>query len=136
MVTVQDLAFDQNRSQGPVTIVGQGLETAENSPVLVKYAALLTGLLVVLAFGVRPAIRRARPPVEKKEKKLKDPSKELPANVAAAVVATPAPVLPPSDPELEAERTRTQEIFEQVTGHLKREPTQSSRLLQSWIHSD
>ena len=31
---------------------------------------------------------------------------------------------------------RTQEIFEQVTTHLKREPTQSSRLLQSWIHSD
>jgi flagellar M-ring protein FliF len=29
-----------------------------------------------------------------------------------------------------------QEIFEQVTGHLKREPAQSSRLLQSWIHSE
>jgi flagellar M-ring protein FliF len=32
--------------------------------------------------------------------------------------------------------SRAQEIFEQVTGHLKREPAQSSRLLQSWIHSD
>jgi len=38
----------------------------------------------------------------------------------------------PVDPE----RQRSQEIFEQVTSHLKREPTQSSRLLQSWIHSD
>ena len=28
---------------------------------LVKYAALLAGLLVVLAFGVRPALRRADP---------------------------------------------------------------------------
>jgi flagellar M-ring protein FliF len=34
--------------------------TAENSPVLVKYAALLVGLLVVVAFGVRPALRGAR----------------------------------------------------------------------------
>jgi len=34
------------------------------------------------------------------------------------------------------ERSKSQEIFEQVTGHLKQEPTQSSRLLQSWIHSD
>jgi flagellar M-ring protein FliF len=135
MVTVQDLAFDQNRSQGPVNILGQGLATAENSPVLVKYGALLIGLLVVLAFGVRPALRRARPPVEKKEKKAKETGKQLPANAVAAVAAA-APVLPPTDPQLEAERTRTQEIFEQVTGHLKREPTQSSRLLQSWIHSD
>jgi flagellar M-ring protein FliF len=38
--------------------------------------------------------------------------------------------------ELDPERQRTQEIFDQVTGHLKREPAQSSRLLQSWIHSE
>jgi flagellar M-ring protein FliF len=38
--------------------------------------------------------------------------------------------------ELDPERQRTQEIFEQVTDHVKREPAQSSRLLQSWIHSD
>jgi flagellar M-ring protein FliF len=37
---------------------------------------------------------------------------------------------------VDPQRLRAQEIFEQVTGHLKREPTQSSRLLQSWIHSD
>jgi flagellar M-ring protein FliF len=45
--------------------------------------------------------------------------------------------LRPSEPvEVDLERARTQEIFEQVSGHLKREPTQSSRLLQSWIHSE
>ena len=38
----------------------QVLTKAENSPVLVKYVALLIGLLVVLAFGVRPALRRVR----------------------------------------------------------------------------
>ena len=32
---------------------------AENSPLLVKYVAFLVGLLVVVAFGVRPALRRA-----------------------------------------------------------------------------
>jgi flagellar M-ring protein FliF len=31
---------------------------------------------------------------------------------------------------------KAQQIFEEVSDHLKREPTQSSRLLQSWIHSD
>jgi flagellar M-ring protein FliF len=38
--------------------------------------------------------------------------------------------------EPDPERIRVQEIFDQVSGHLKREPAQSSRLLQSWIHSD
>jgi flagellar M-ring protein FliF len=37
---------------------------------------------------------------------------------------------------MDPERARNQEIYEQVTGHMKREPTQSSRLLQSWIHSE
>jgi flagellar M-ring protein FliF len=38
--------------------------------------------------------------------------------------------------ELDPERARSQEIYNQVTDQMKREPTQSSRLLQSWIHSD
>jgi flagellar M-ring protein FliF len=42
----------------------------------------------------------------------------------------------PEPVELDPERIRAAEIFDQVSGHLKREPTQSSRLLQSWIHSD
>ncbi len=59
MLTVQDLAFDENRAALPVSPVSQAVSAAENSPVLVKYAALLLGLLVVMAFGVRPALRRA-----------------------------------------------------------------------------
>ena len=59
LVTVQDLAFDDNRPQPPATLAEQSLRTAEGSPNLVKYAALLMGLLVVVAFGLRPAIRHA-----------------------------------------------------------------------------
>jgi flagellar M-ring protein FliF len=43
---------------------------------------------------------------------------------------------PPEPVEMDPERIRAQEILDTVSGHLKREPTQSSRLLQSWIHSD
>jgi flagellar M-ring protein FliF len=128
MLTVEDLAFDENRSQQPASLLRQSLATVENSPVLVKYVALLTGLLVVVAFGVRPALRRAgRAPVSKKEV-----ARELPPGTAAAQVALSS--LEPA--EADPERVRNQEIFEQITGHLKREPAQSSRLLQSWIHSD
>ena len=60
MLTVQDLAFEENRLQPPVTLQAQLLATAESSPVVVKYAALLAGLLLIVAFGLRPAVARAR----------------------------------------------------------------------------
>jgi flagellar M-ring protein FliF len=124
MLTVEDLAFDENRARPPVSPMARAMTAAENSPVLVKYGALLTGIVILLAFGVRPALRRARAvsmTVEQSD------TKELPGATETAALTAPEP---------DAERTRAQEIFDQVTGHLKREPAQSSRLLQSWIHSD
>jgi flagellar M-ring protein FliF len=131
LLTVEDLAFDDNRAPLPVSVPGQVLATAENSPVLVKYAALLAGLLVVVAFGVRPALNRAHLAAPAPRK---GAPKELASGSGAA--AQTASLHAPEPVELDPERIRAQEIFEQVTGHLKREPTQSSRLLQSWIHSD
>ncbi len=131
MLTVEDLAFDDNRTQVPAPMLQQWLKTAEGSPVLVKYAALLAGLMVLLAFGVRPALRGAGSVATKA--KGKGAGRELPQGAGTA--ATTA-LKPPEPVEVDPERARTQEIFEQVTSHLKREPTQSSRLLQSWIHSD
>jgi flagellar M-ring protein FliF len=128
LLQVEDLAFEDNRLQQPVSLPGQLLATAEGSPVLVKYAALLAGLLVVVAFGVRPALRHAR-----LGPSAKGGVRELPASVEAAA---PRVFKVPEQVEVDPERLRAQEIFEQVSDHLKREPTQSSRLLQSWIHSD
>jgi flagellar M-ring protein FliF len=130
LLTVQDMAFEDNRTQQPASLPGQVLSAAENSPVVVKYAALLAGLLVVLAFGVRPALRHAG---AASGGAAKAHARELPGGAAAAAQAV---LKPPEVVELDPARVRSQEIFEQVSDHLKREPTQSSRLLQSWIHSD
>jgi flagellar M-ring protein FliF len=128
MLQVSDLAFDENRLQPAASLPGQLLATAENSPVVIKYVALLTGLLLVVLFGLRPALRHARSVPAPKQA-----AKELPVRAEAAEQRV---LRPPEPVEVDPERARTQEIFEQVTSHLKREPTQSSRLLQSWIHSD
>jgi flagellar M-ring protein FliF len=131
MLTVEDLAFEGNRPPLAVSVPRQVLATAESFPVLIKYAALLAGVLVVVAFGVRPAIAGARPkPLEAAN----GAPKEL--DSGAALAAQAAALQAPQPAELDPARVRAQEIFEQVTGHLEREPTQSSRLLQSWIHSD
>jgi len=131
-VTVEDLSFEENRTAMPVTLPGQMLSTVENSPVLVKYAALLLGLLVILTLGVRPALARARGPAQSAREPVTVQGRQLAAGEAHAAI----PALKPLDAEMDPERQRAQEILEQVSGHLKREPTQSSRLLQSWIHSD
>ena len=130
MLTVEDLSFEENRAAQTPSLPGQIMATAESSPVLVKYAALLIGLLIVVAFGVRPALRAAR---TETAKPAKSAEKELPGGTDASAqhALNPAEIA-----ELDPERARVQEIFEQVSGHLKREPAQSSRLLQSWIHSD
>ncbi len=125
LLEVKDLAFEDNRFQPPVSLQEKILATAEGSPVLIKYAALLIGLLVVVAFGVRPALRHAR-----LGSLAMGGGRELPGHAESAAFRPPEPV------EIDPERIRTQEIFEQVKSHLKQEPTQSSRLLQSWIHSD
>jgi len=123
MLTVEDLAFDQNRSEQPAPAIDKWMSTAENSPVLVKYLALFAGLLILLAFGVRPALRQAGS--ARIEKKSAKPG--VPELSAATATAAPAALKPPPEPvEVDPERLRTQEIFEQVTEHLKREPTQSS----------
>ncbi len=128
VVTVQDLAFDGNRPQPAAAVPERVLDAVDSSPMLIKYVALFAGLLVVVAFGVRPAIRHAGAAL----------AVRLPAKAAGRELpsASPDPLSSPQPAPVDAERQRAQEIFEQVTTHVKREPTQSSRLLQSWIHSD
>ncbi len=127
-LTVQDLAFDQNRVTAAPPLPQQLLSAAENSPVLVKYLALLLATMVIFFFGVRPALRGV---ASANGKTGNGKPRELRPGEAAAQTA-----LPLAPPEVDPQRLRQQEIFNQVTAQMKREPTQSSRLLQSWIHSD
>jgi flagellar M-ring protein FliF len=128
VLTVEDLAFAQNRPEPLAPAPERVLRAVESSPELVKYAALLIGLLVVLIFAVRPAIRRAAEALA-----LPGAARSTAQSLmAAAAVGLGSPVPAETDPA----RQRTQQIYEQVTEHLKREPTQSSRLLQSWLHSE
>ena len=128
LVTVQDLAFDDNRLQAPVSPIERVLKGAENSPMLVKYGALVAAILLILALGVRPALRRAGVG--------KLPTERANAELPAPLVAEADALNTPESLALSPETIRAQEIFNQVTETLRREPAQSSRLLQSWIHSD
>jgi flagellar M-ring protein FliF len=125
LVTVQDLGFDENRHTATPSMLSQILNSLEHSPVLVKYGALLLGFVLLILLAIRPALSRAKPPAL--------------AATKPAALASPAEqtALPSAEvAALEGERERVQRVFDQVTDTLKRDPAQSSRLLQSWIHSD
>lgn len=128
VLTVKDIAFDDNRPQPPSSALRQFSSSAENSPQLVKYAAFVVALFAVLVLGVRPALRMAGDPSQMRKAAA---TRELPG--ASGAQASPELETPG---EREPERLRAQEIFEHVTTHLKQEPAQSSRLIQSWIHSE
>jgi flagellar M-ring protein FliF len=126
-VAVEDLAFDENRGQTPTSSLERAIRGAENSPVLIKYGALVAAVLLVLALGVRPALNRSR-----LAKQAAPAIAELPAPQDSEFAALDSPDSRFMTPEM----ARAQEIFAQISETLKREPAQSSRLLQSWIHSD
>jgi flagellar M-ring protein FliF len=126
VVSVQDLAFDENRTAAPPSGMSQALSMVEGSPLLLKYGAVLAGLLLMILLVIRPAVGKARQSVLA--------AKVKPGELAAPAQAMALPSL--EQGALDAERVRTQQVFDQVTETLKRDPAQSSRLLQSWIHSD
>jgi len=141
VVTVEDLAFDENRTTLPVSISGQALSVVEHSPVLMKYSALLVGLLLLIVLAIRPALRGANPKAKSLGKNQAGSGAQLGAGQGAhgeeLAAGFAQAALPPHEPtEAEIERNRVQQVFEQVTDQLKQDPAQSSRLLQSWIHSD
>jgi flagellar M-ring protein FliF len=126
VVTVQDLSFEENRAQPVSSVPAQVLTKLEGSPLLLKYVSLLIGLMAVLAFGVRPAMQKA-------VSAAKGTPHELAQGASGLLQsALPEPEAALSDPS----RVRAHEIFEQVAKQVKNEPVQSSRLLQSWIHSE
>jgi len=126
-LTVEDLAFASNRPEPPAPMTQQALSAMRSSPELVKFGLLLLGVAALLLFVVRPTLRQAG----KLLLQMPAGTHALPAGAGGGAAALASS----GTPEEEAERARSQAVFDRVTDHLKREPTQSSRLLQSWIHS-
>jgi flagellar M-ring protein FliF len=120
-LTVEDLAFDDNRPQPRPALLDRAFSSMHSAPEILRYGSMLLGLVVLTAFGIRPALR-----------KMIVPQPQMAKPGALPEVQAAVPLEPPHAPD----RTRAQEILEQVEGHVKREPQQTSRLLQSWIHSE
>ncbi len=109
------------------------LNGLESKPNLLRTLSALLAILLVVLFGLRPAVARMAGTRGISEKALPKPGA---AAMAAALLKEQGERGVQEVTPEELERVRVQKVFDQVAEHLKREPNQSSRLLQSWIHSD
>ncbi|HTZ90406.1 MAG TPA: flagellar basal-body MS-ring/collar protein FliF [Alloacidobacterium sp.] len=128
-VNVEDMAFEDNSAQPPATAMEQFLTGAAQSEPVWKYGALLLALLCLIFFVVRPAMRKSAIPA----------SFFAPGSPAEAQLSSgdaSAPEQETNDEIVEQQKRRAQLVFDAVAEHLRREPAQTTRLLQSWIHAE
>jgi flagellar M-ring protein FliF len=121
------MAFDDNAAVPAAPLSERLLGMASQSAALIRYGTILAALLVFVFLVVRPAMRSlTAPPVARRV-----------AATSSALPAQPPPQeLTEEEHAAEQKKLRAQTVFEQVSEHVKREPAQSTRLLESWIRSE
>jgi flagellar M-ring protein FliF len=128
-VNVEDMAFEDNSGHPPTTAMEQFLAGAAQSEPVWKYGACLLGLLCLVFFVVRPMMSK----------------RAIPEGVATAALPNEPllssgneemPLSEVEDESAEGQKKRAQVLFDAVAEHLRREPAQTTRLLQSWIHTE
>jgi flagellar M-ring protein FliF len=129
-VSLEEMTFDDDAPPNQSSFGERVLGMASQSTALLRYGTILTAMLMFFFFVARPALRSlgtapaARPGAS--------------ASVAQPhLAAEPAArELSPEQQAAEGRKLRAQTVFEQVAEHVKREPAQSTRLLESWIRSE
>jgi flagellar M-ring protein FliF len=129
-VSVEELAFDDDIAPAEPSRAEQVLAMAQRSESLARYGTILTAILAFFFFVARPMLRSlASTPA----RLAAGANPAVPLRVQAAVEA---PRLSPEEVEAEERKARAQNVFEQVAENVKRDPMQSTRLLESWIRSE
>jgi flagellar M-ring protein FliF len=127
VVSLEDLPFEDQTPPAP-PLGERLLNTAVASEPLMKLSVILMGILALLLFVVRPMMRKVQS-----------------IGTAGALAAPKNAALNAGESQLvsdaaqlaaEKQRLEAQVVFDSVTDHLRREPAQSTRLLQSWIHTE
>lgn len=129
-VSVEELTFEDNVVAAEPPLVERLTALAGRSHELLRYGTILIALLAFCFFVVRPALRSI----------IDRPAPREPAAAATApqrLAAQPEPrELTPEHLAAEQRKHHAQDVFDQVAEHVKREPAQSTRLIESWIRSE
>ena len=135
VVTVENVGFSSNVPEVQAAGVGKVLEEAKglagSQPGLVKTGVMgLLGLLVVLLV-LKPMAGQVVATLKEPAMLERTETKMLSAETAAPAGAAASAEVPVGEPQFKA--ITGESVFEQVSAHVRREPAQSTRLLQAWI---
>lgn len=131
-VSVEEIAFDGNSSPPEPSWQDRLLTFASRSQVLLRYGTILVALLGFFLFVARPAVRSLiRPPAP-----VRAPDAAPASPLPAASAGAPPAALSVEQQVVDQRRLHAQNVFEQVAEQVKRDPAQSTRLLESWIRSE
>jgi flagellar M-ring protein FliF len=106
---------------------------AQRSEPLLRCGTILAAMLAFLFFVARPALRSLTSGQGRRTAAAPAASPAVPLRVQAAAEV---PELSPEQQMAEERKIRAQNVFEQVAQNVKRDPMQSTRLLESWIRSE
>ncbi|HEX4007605.1 MAG TPA: flagellar basal-body MS-ring/collar protein FliF [Acidobacteriaceae bacterium] len=129
-VSVEEMAFDEDAPGPPQPLGERLLGMADQSETLIRYGAMLAAMLAFFFVVARPALRSLT------STSVARPAAQTAAAQAHLAAEPPARELTPEHVAAESRKLHAQTVFEQVSEHVKREPAQSTRLLESWIRSE
>lgn len=127
-VSVEQLAFDDDVAPPEPTRSEKLLSAAARSEWLLRYGTILAAMLAFFFLVARPMLRS----LAAGGSRVAAPSSAVPLRMQAAET----PQLSPEQQMEDERRQRAQNVFEKVTDNVKRDPAQSTRLLESWIRSE
>lgn len=127
-VSVEELAFDEKPAPPAPTLAGRVLGWTAQSEVLLRYGTILAALLAFFLLIARPVVRSL----------ISAPVSRGRAGQGVSQLPAPAKALEmTAEKQLEEQKKQhVQTVFDQVTERVKRDPGQSTRLLESWIRSE
>jgi flagellar M-ring protein FliF len=125
IVTVEQMPFDTS-NETPLSLEERAQSWMRMASPLLRPAALLLGILLVVLMVFRPML-----------KAVTVTGKALPPGVPVkAVIGDTTAEGLAELPQAERQQLQAQAIYERVAERVNKEPAQSARLLQSWIHSE
>jgi flagellar M-ring protein FliF len=130
-VSVQNISFEENSEFAPPSMIERVSRQIGPIQEWLKYGTILLGILLVIVLVARPALKRLPLSAQSRTESL-----SAKAQAQMPVVGVGEQLTDSMDPVLEQQKLHAQNVFDTVTEQLKRDPAQTSRLLQSWIHSE
>lgn len=128
VVTVEQMPFDLTSTVPPLSLLDHIEQWIQIASPLLRPAALVLGVVLLVLLVFRPMLKAAASAPVGRALAAGGSAQGVVTETAAEALAK----LPP----LERQKLQAQLVFERVGESINREPAQSARLLQSWIHSN